>query len=143
MIENRLEWAIIQAASAHACQTDKGRKPYVLHPLRVMHELELKGYGDDVLIAAVLHDVVEDTYVTLSDIREDFGDAVADMVDSVSRRKAQGETYRQFIERAKKHPLGRVIKIADIHDNMRPERMVPELKGLEKRYRMALNILEE
>jgi (p)ppGpp synthase/HD superfamily hydrolase len=134
---NLLTDAIVFASHAHSKQTDKSGKPYILHCLRVMLAVESHGYL--AMCAAVLHDVVEDTHWTLNDIATVCNSDVAEVVDAVSRRK--GETYREFVSRAAEHPIGRVVKIADVQDNMRPDRMIPELKGLEKRYILALDIL--
>src|SRR5208337_5544088 len=75
--------AIAFAARAHAGQLDKCGVPYILHPLAVMDAV--KNHGRLTQIIAVLHDVVEDTPVTLDEIRTEFGDEVADGVASVSR----------------------------------------------------------
>ena len=138
---SRLERAIALASRVHAGQTDKAGKPYITHPLRVMLDLMAQGVDEDILIAAVLHDAVEDTDVTIEGIRNIFGWRVANTVDAVSRR--DDEKYKDFIERAKRHPAGRLVKIADVKDNMRPERMVPGLEGLMSRYEKALEILDK
>lgn len=129
--------AIVFAAHAHINQFDKAGKPYILHALRVM--LAVEPHGEIAMMAAVLHDVVEDTKWTLEDIRTVFGEEVAEIVDSVSRR--ENEVYRDFIKRANEHPIGRVVKIADVQDNLRPDWLVPELKGIQHRYAVALDIL--
>src|SRR5262245_66144055 len=108
-----LERAIEIAAHAHAGQRDKAGKPYILHPLRVMLAVE----GEASRIAAVLHDVVEDTPVTADDLRrEGFSDAIVDAVLALTRR--DGETYEAFVERAGQNPIARPVKLADIADNM-------------------------
>ena len=90
-----LERAIRIAAEAHAGQTDKAGAPYILHPLRVMMSVE----GDDARIAAVLHDLVEDTPWTFEDLRtEGFSDAVIAALESLTRR--EGEVYLDFCRRA-------------------------------------------
>lgn len=107
-----LNKAIQIAAAAHAGQMDKGGQPYILHPLRVMSgciPLEQK-------IVAVLHDTVEDSCVTLDELRDEFGDEIADAIDCLTRRK--GEDYETFIDRIAANDLARAVKIRDIRDNM-------------------------
>jgi (p)ppGpp synthase/HD superfamily hydrolase len=107
-----LERAIALAAQAHAGQVDKGGAPYILHPLRVM----LAQTSVAAMIVGVLHDVVEDTALSLQHLRDEgFTDGVVSGVDAVSRR--EGETYREFVLRAAAHPLGRPVKLADLADN--------------------------
>jgi GTP diphosphokinase / guanosine-3',5'-bis(diphosphate) 3'-diphosphatase len=108
-----LERAIAIAAHAHAGQIDKAGQPYILHPLRVM----LRLVTDEERIAAVLHDVVEDTSVTLDDLRaEGFSEPVLVAVEALTKR--HGETRLQAAARAAAHPLARVVKLADNAENM-------------------------
>ena len=111
--------AIALAAKAHSTQTDKAGQPYILHPIRVM----LRMKTDDARMAAVLHDVVEDTDVTLDDLRaQGYPEEVVAAVDAVSRREAEGETYDAFVERSAQNPLAVQVKLGDLADNMSPER---------------------
>lgn len=113
-----LERAIEIAASAHAGQRDKGGSPYVLHPLRVM----LHVTTDNERIAAVLHDVVEDTDVTLEQLRsEGFEQAVIDAVAALTKKP--GESRLEAAARARANPIARVVKLADNADNMDFERI--------------------
>lgn len=104
--------AIILAATAHRGQSDKGGAPYILHPLRVM----LACATEEQQIAAVLHDTIEDCAVSLDTVRDRFGTAVADAVDALTRR--EGEAYEAFVERCAADPIARVVKLADLADNM-------------------------
>jgi (p)ppGpp synthase/HD superfamily hydrolase len=159
---NDLNKAIIIASHAHENQWDRGGQPYILHPLRVM----LKVSQLEEKITAVLHDTVEDTDLTLDDIEKTFGLTIRDAVDSVSRRNhcsskhecnwphgchcecigcKTNETYNDFIKRAYMNPIGRVVKIADIKDNLdinRPGSVDFLAKGICKRYYEALQFLE-
>ncbi len=108
-----LEHAIALAARAHAGQVDKAGAPYILHPLRVMMRvgsLEQK-------MAAVLHDVVEDSDTTLQDLaRAGFAPAVVRAVGALT--KGAGEDYIDFVRRAARDPIARHVKLADLEDNM-------------------------
>src|SRR4051812_23848766 len=93
-----LEDAIILSATKHAGQPNKDGKPYILHPLRVMLAMDT----DEERIAAVLHDVVEDSDVTLDALRTlGYSDAVVDAIDSVTKRPEEENDYEAFIRRAK------------------------------------------
>lgn len=122
-----LERAIEIAMSAHAGVTDKVGAPYILHPLRVMFSLK----GDLARIVAVLHDVVEDsdewTFDRLSD--NGFSHEVIDALRAVTKlpeeedeptdsANQKAEKYFQFVQRAAAHPIGRLVKLADINDNL-------------------------
>jgi len=129
--------AIGLAAQAHNNQTRRNGDPYILHPLRVMHAVEQ--YGIDAAVVGVLHDVVEDTSVTIDTIQQLFGARVRGGVDAVTRRER--ETYTAFIERAAEHPIGRLVKIADIADNITAARTLRP--GEAVRYGQALATLLE
>lgn len=108
-----IEEAIALAVEAHRGQRDRAGAPYVLHPLRMMFRVET----DAERMAAVLHDVVEDTDRTLDDLRaEGFPEEVVAAVDHLTRR--EGEGYDDFVRRAAAHPVARRVKIADLEDNM-------------------------
>ena len=108
-----LERAIEIAASAHAGQTDKAGQPYVLHPLRVM----LSVSSEDERIAAVLHDVVEDTSWTIDMLRrEGFSDKVLEAVDALTKR--DDESRIDAAQRVARNPVARRVKLADVTDNM-------------------------
>ena len=108
-----LERAIEIAASAHAGQFDKAGQPYILHPLKVM----LRVNGAHEQMVAVLHDVVEDTAVTLDALRaEGFPDAVLSAIDALTKRP--GETRMQAAARAALNPVALAVKLADNAENM-------------------------
>ena len=108
-----IEEAIRIAVEAHRGQRDRGGAPYILHPLRVMFRVQTEAER----MAAVLHDVVEDSAWTLDDLRaRGFADEVVRAVDALTRR--DGEDYDAFVDRAAAHPVARRVKIADLEDNM-------------------------
>lgn len=108
-----LERAIQIAAEAHAGQTDKGGQPYILHPLRVM----LRMRTAEERIAAVLHDVVEDSRYTFDALEaEGFPVSVINAVRALT--KNPGETRIEAAYRAVADPIARVVKLADNAENM-------------------------
>ena len=82
---DRLNHAIEVAKKAHKGQHRKTGEPYIIHPLAVKKILEEWGMDEDTIIAGVLHDTVEDTDLTLDDIRKEFGESVAFLVDGVTK----------------------------------------------------------
>ncbi len=135
-----LDRAIAIAVEAHSGICDKSGQAYILHPLRVMMAMTT----DALRCVAVLHDVIEDVPDwTLERLRsEGFLDEVVTGVDAVTRRN--GEDYMDFVRRASCHPLGRIVKQADILDNMDITRLKQiserDVERLRK-YRAALDIL--
>jgi len=108
-----LNKALRIAAMVHEGQQDRYGAPYILHPLRVMARVAT----DDEKMAAILHDVVEDSEWTLDDLRkEGFSAVVLKAVDALTRR--DGEDYMNYIERLKPNPIARLVKLADLEDNM-------------------------
>ena len=129
-----IEDAVSIAARAHRGQKDKAGAPYLLHPLRMMLRMETEA----AMMAAVLHDVVEDTEWTLERLRDEgFSDEVLEAVDCLTHR--EGESYQQFVERVRTNPIARQVKIADLEDNMNVRRInqlgPKELERLEKYHR--------
>ena len=107
-----LEHAIALAAKAHEGQIDKAGAPYILHPLRVM----LRVTTIEERIAAVLHDVVEDSGWSLERLAgEGFSPEIIEAVDALSHRPQ--ETYEEFVLRAAANAIARVVKLADLEDN--------------------------
>ena len=108
-----LERAIEIAAKHHAGDTDKAGKPYLLHPLRLMFAVSTPNE----MIAAVLHDVVEDTEVSLEDLKgEGFHDEIIEAIDALTKRP--GESRLEAAGRAAANPVARNVKLADVTDNM-------------------------
>ncbi|MBO5471765.1 MAG: bifunctional (p)ppGpp synthetase/guanosine-3',5'-bis(diphosphate) 3'-pyrophosphohydrolase [Bacteroidales bacterium] len=124
---DRLRAAFEFAREAHSPQRRKSGEPYIIHPVCVARivaeELEL---GADPVIAAFLHDVVEDTHYTIEDIRERFGDDVAFLVGVVTKEKKdkyvqskQVDNYRQILASMQYDVRALLIKLADRLHNMR------------------------
>ncbi len=134
-----LDRAIELAKQHHEGQTDKAGKPYIEHPLRVMNQVE----SEEEKIVAVLHDIVEDTNISLNDLRnEGFSEEVVSAVECLT--KQDGENYDSYIERISFNPLAVKIKLADLEDNRDltrlPEVTDKDLKRIEK-YDKALKKL--
>jgi (p)ppGpp synthase/HD superfamily hydrolase len=139
-----LEKAIRIATESHEGQTDKAGKKYILHPLRAMNNCET----DTEKICAVLHDVIEDTEITLKDLEnEGFSDEILRVLDLLTKR--HGENYDSFIGRICTNEIACRVKIADLEDNMDSSRLnnptEEDLKRQDKyvkaleRIRLALN----
>lgn len=135
-----VEDAIIIATKAHRGQRDKGGAPYILHPLRVM----LGAANDDERVVAVLHDVVEDSALTLDDLRAKGLTAVqAAGLDAVTKRNE--EAYDAFIRRASVNAIGRAVKILDLRDNSDLSRIAAPTdqdRARVEKYRHALQLLQ-
>lgn len=137
---NRLEKAIEIALNAHAGDEDKAGATYIRHPLRLMEQVETA----DERIAAVLHDVVEDSTQDLSDIESTFGTEIRDAVDALTKR--DDEPYLDdFIPRCAENEIARRVKQADIQDNMDLTRLPEADESTVERqikYHHALRYLE-
>lgn len=136
-----LEKAIIIATNAHKGQLDKGGSPYILHPLRLMFAM----HNETEKICAVLHDVIEDTEITLDYLRtEGFSEEVLYALDSLTRRS--NETYDEFISRIINNNIASHVKLADLSDNMDLSRIKnPTQKDYERieKYSKASDIILE
>ncbi len=108
-----LERALEIAAAAHAGQQDKAGQPYILHPIRVMLNVNTL----DERIAAVLHDTVEDTPITFDDLADaGFSSDIINAVQALT--KMDGETRIDAAKRAVQNKIARQVKLADVADNM-------------------------
>lgn len=106
------------AREAHEGQVDKAGNPYITHPARVAARVADDEYA---AAAAWLHDVVEDTDVTLSDLEARFPTEVTDAVDALTRR--DGEAPADYYARVRQVPLALQVKLADLEDNSDPARL--------------------
>lgn len=106
------------ATEHHKNQFDKAGAAYINHPATVAKFVEEMGYGDEYITVAWLHDVVEDCNVSVDDIREIFGDCIANAVDAVTKRKPEGEKYADYMARVKANPIATVVKLCDYKHNM-------------------------
>lgn len=112
------------AVKYHSGVKRKSGEPYVNHPLRVAQRLQEAGYNNEVICVALLHDTVEDSELTLGRLRKlGYSERVISGVDSVTKR--DGESYPMAIDRARRHPLGRLAKLSDNFDNSSEEQLKP------------------
>ena len=140
-----LQRAYDVAEQRHATQFRKSGDPYITHPLAVANILAELGMDTTTLVAALLHDTVEDTGYSLEELTAEFGDEVAHLVDGVTKldkvvlgSAAEGETIRKMIIAMARDPRVLVIKVADRLHNMRTMRFLPP----EKQARKARETLE-
>ncbi len=134
-----IERAYEVAARWHAGTLRKSGDPYITHPLAVATILAELGMNHDTLAAALLHDTIEDTDYTLAELRQEFGDEVAALVDGVTKldkvkygEAAQAETVRKMVVAMSRDIRVLVIKLADRLHNMRTLRYLPRPKQEQK-----------
>jgi len=135
-----IESAISLALQAHKGQLDKGGQPYILHPLAVMNRVE----SMEEKIVAVLHDAIEDSEVTLEELRGlGFSEEILTAIQLLTR--STEDSYEEFIEKTTTNRTARNVKIADIKENMNISRIKnptqEDYNRLDK-YRKALERLE-
>ncbi|MDY3033504.1 MAG: HD domain-containing protein [Odoribacter sp.] len=131
-----LDKALEIAYKAHAGQLDKGGNPYILHPLRVA----LHCRTEEEKMVALLHDVLEDTAVTLEDLeREGFPEEVLEAVEYLTKK--DGEDYQTFIKRVSHRTLAIRVKLRDLEDNMDESRLGGKKHWKMETYREAYDYL--
>ena len=142
-----LQHAYDVADARHAGQKRKSGDPYITHPLAVATILAELGMDTTTLVAALLHDTVEDTDYALERLRADFGEEVAHLVDGVTKldkvelgNAAEAETIRKMVVAMARDPRVLVIKLSDRLHNMRTMRFLSPEKQ-EKKARETLEVL--
>lgn len=135
------------AAEAHAGQVRKTGDPYITHPLAVAHMLAGYGLDEPTLAAALLHDTVEDTNLTLNDLSMQFGDEIGRLIDGVTkldrvrysnREQAQAATIRKMVVAMAQDVRVLIIKLFDRLHNLRTVHALRE----EKQRRVAQETLD-
>ena len=134
-----LDHAYKLAEKQHAGVFRKSGDPYITHPLAVATICAEMGMDTTTLVAALLHDTVEDTDYTIADLESDFGSEVAHLVDGVTKldkvefgAAAEAETIRKMVIAMAHDPRVLVIKVADRLHNMRTMRFLPPEKQVKK-----------
>lgn len=118
-----VEEARMFAEGMHRGQRDKiGADYFTSHAVPVANYTREYGGSIEQVVAAYLHDTVEDTHTTLEQIAVAFGDSVSSIVDALTRRG--GESYMQFIRRCVETPDAVLVKLADIRSNTDPARVM-------------------
>ncbi|NNC67803.1 MAG: RelA/SpoT family protein [Gammaproteobacteria bacterium] len=139
--------AYLFSASAHEGQTRLSGEPYIYHPISVARVLAEMHMDAETIQAAILHDVIEDTETAKEQIKTEFGDDVAELVDGVSKLthlefesklEAQAENFRKMMLAMVKDVRVIIIKLADRLHNMR----TLDVMRLEKRKRIARETLD-
>jgi GTP diphosphokinase / guanosine-3',5'-bis(diphosphate) 3'-diphosphatase len=142
-----LERAFAAAAGLHDGQHRKSGEPYITHPLAVTHILAGYGMDADTLAAALLHDTVEDTEITIEAVTADFGETVAALIDGVTkldrvkfsnREDQQAATIRKMVMAMARDVRVLIIKLVDRLHNIRTIQPLKE----EKQQRIASETLE-
>lgn len=142
-----IEKAYFFSERAHAGQIRRSGEPYISHPLSVAGILADLHLDLDSIATGLLHDTVEDTHATLEDIRREFGDAIAQLVDGVTKigqmkfknsNEKQGENIRKMIVAMGRDVRVLLVKLCDRLHNMRTMNFMP----FEKQERIALETLE-
>lgn len=124
-----LSHALVAKAFAIAVKSHQGTdringEPYINHPLRVAKRLQDNGFNEEVVIVAILHDAVEDSELSLGDLKRfGYNERIVSGVDSVTKRA--GEDYPAAVSRASQHPIGRLVKLSDNLDNSSDSQIDP------------------
>lgn len=145
--EFNLEKAIEIAKEAHDGQIREGNgEPYVNHPLRVMEAV--KSHGEEFMIVAVLHDTIEDTWVTEDYLRDQgLSQELIEGVISLTKFDGNAETYGDRVRRAMTNKYGRVVKPADVNDNSDETRFVlmpaERANELRQKYKKAKALIKQ
>lgn len=134
-----LEKAILISLEKHMGQTDVSSQPYILHPLRVMLNMNT----EDEMIVAILHDTLEDTDLSLEElVEEGFASAVIDAIQAITHNV--GEAYDDYIYRVSQNELAKNVKLEDLKDNMNLRR-IKDFEDYDfsklRKYRRAWSIL--
>ena len=142
MIYTKLTIAAMKLAyQAHHGQTDKGGMPYIFHPYHLAEQMA----DEYTTCVALLHDVVEDTNISLDDLKSIFPKEVTNAVALMTHDS--NVPYLEYVRNIAANPIAKAVKLADIHHNSDSTRM-PEasnavLARYSEKYQLALKVLEE
>ena len=134
--------AIIIAYNAHMGQVDKAGIPYILHPVHLAEQMDT----EEECIVALLHDVVEDTNVTMEELEKEFSKTVIDALNLLTHDKETD--YMEYIKQIKTNPIATKVKLADLKHNSDQTR----LEGIQekeldptkpKKYQEAMKYLKK
>ncbi|HAE51926.1 MAG TPA: GTP pyrophosphokinase [Ruminococcus sp.] len=132
------------AYDAHSGQTDKNGMPYIFHPFHLAEQM----HTESEICTALLHDVAEDTDITIEKLAEDFPEEITDALKLLTHDK--NIDYFDYVREIKTNPIARKVKLADLKHNSDLSRMtasgiVPSEKDIKRRekYLKAIEILNE
>lgn len=140
--------ALVFAYNAHHGQVDYNGIPYIFHPLHLAEQMD----DEIACCAALLHDVVEDTHVTMDELRREFPPEVTEVVALLTHNndaEYNNGSYFDYVRKIKDHPIARKVKLADIAHNSDQTRCVGsgltegQLAYWTDKYARAKAILEE
>ncbi len=137
---NNTKKAIILAYNAHMGQLDKNGLPYIFHPFHLAECMD----SEEECIVALLHDVVEDTSVTIEELEKEFSSDIIEAIKLLTHDKSTD--YFEYIKKIKNNKIAKKVKIADLHNNSDLTRLSKiSSKDLERceKYKKALEILED
>lgn len=135
--------ALKLAYNAHEGQLDRGGLPYIFHPYHLAEQMD----DEITTTVALLHDVVEDTYITLDVLEKIFPSKVVEAVDLLTHDETKD--YFEYVKRIKSNPIAVKVKLADLEHNSDQSRTVgvnqseEKLKQLNEKYKKAKAILLE
>lgn len=146
----QLSQMLVIATQRHDGQTDKGGKPYILHPLKVMHYL--RSEDEELQCIALGHDLIEDTFGK-SDIEivrgkqflleRGFSYRVVDAIDALTKR--DGQTYEEYKQRVKSNKDAALVKMADLRHNSDIRRLKGvtqnDIERIEKYHKFYLELM--
>lgn len=134
--------ALMLAHNAHQGQTDHSGLPYIFHPYHLAEQMP----NEAAVCAALLHDVLEDTHVTLEELEQEFSREITEAVMLLTHKK--GTSYPDYVRALKDNPIAKAVKLADLAHNSdetrlcnRPDFPVETLIRLRAKYSQARKIL--
>lgn len=137
---SQAEIALELATKAHFDQKDKAGKDYILHPITVASFMDT----DEEKAVAYLHDVVEDTSVSLEDLSKVFSTDIVEAVDAITKRN--NESYEEYLKRVSTNKIARKVKVSDMLHNMDltrlPKITEKDIERVNKYKRSVIYLLE-
>jgi len=124
-VKNSIQAACAIASFIHNGKTDKGGKPYILHPLWVSEQIRQSGGSYEEIIVGLLHDTVEDSELTLKELSEWFSQDIVKAIECISFRCEgfEKETRKEYIKRVRNNRMAKTVKLVDLKHNMDVSRL--------------------
>lgn len=126
------------ACKAHHKQKDKGGFPYINHPFHIAEQMQ----DEITTCVALLHDVIEDSNITLSELSKDFPPEVINAVEVLTHNER--DLYSEYIKKVKTNEIARIVKLADLEHNLDQSRCLDYSLNSElmEKYLMAYTVLK-